>query len=351
MKNFVFSFMLPAVFLCLAVCVKCGYTAEAAKVEKCPVLGVKINEATKVSYEYEGKKYDFCCKECVEVFKKNPDKFIKEGEIDAGKTICPVLGVKINEATKVSYEYKGKMYDFCCKECIDVFKKDPDKFIKEGEVDTGGMKCPVLGVKINEATKVSYEYKGKMYDFCCKECVDVFKKDPDKFIKESEVDAGGMKCPVLGVKINEATKISYEHKGKMYDFCCKECVDVFKKDPDKFIKEGEVDAGSMKCPVLGVKINEATKISYEHKGKMYDFCCKECVDVFKKDPDKFIKEGEVSAGGMKCPVLGVKINEATKVSYEYKGKMYDFCCKECVDIFKKNPDKYIREGSVPVPGK
>jgi YHS domain-containing protein len=29
-----------------------------------------------------------------------------------------------------------------------------------------------------------------------------------------------------------------------------------------------------------------------------------------------------------------------KVTYVYKGKVYGFCCKDCIDEFKKNPEKY-----------
>lgn len=52
---------------------------------------------------------------------------------DAGNKICPVSGEKIDEKTKAAYEYKGKIYNFCCPACIDEFKKDPEKYIKKIE--------------------------------------------------------------------------------------------------------------------------------------------------------------------------------------------------------------------------
>jgi YHS domain-containing protein len=45
-----------------------------------------------------------------------------------------------------------------------------------------------------------------------------------------------------------------------------------------------------------------------------------------------------------CPVMGTKMKK--KDAYdkmEYKGKKYYLCCKKCVDEFKKNPEKYIKE--------
>lgn len=50
---------------------------------------------------------------------------------DAGNKICPVMGGKINEKTKLTYEYKGKIYNFCCAMCIDEFKKAPEKYIEK----------------------------------------------------------------------------------------------------------------------------------------------------------------------------------------------------------------------------
>lgn len=53
--------------------------------------------------------------------------------VDAGNKICPVSGEKINEKFKATYEYEGKIYNFCCAMCIDAFKSDPAKYIKKVE--------------------------------------------------------------------------------------------------------------------------------------------------------------------------------------------------------------------------
>ncbi|MDA8104879.1 MAG: hypothetical protein M0Z71_05810, partial [Nitrospiraceae bacterium] len=42
---------------------------------------------------------------------------IKEKE-NVGNEFCPVSGEKIDEKTKVTYEYKGKIYSFCCQDCV-----------------------------------------------------------------------------------------------------------------------------------------------------------------------------------------------------------------------------------------
>lgn len=50
--------------------------------------------------------------------------------IYVGNKACPVTGQKIQEETTVTSEYDGKIYNFCCADCIDKFKKEPTKYIK-----------------------------------------------------------------------------------------------------------------------------------------------------------------------------------------------------------------------------
>jgi len=51
--------------------------------------------------------------------------------INVNNKVCPVMGEKIDERTKVTYEYKGKVYNFCCAYCLGEFKKDPEKYIEK----------------------------------------------------------------------------------------------------------------------------------------------------------------------------------------------------------------------------
>jgi YHS domain-containing protein len=41
-----------------------------------------------------------------------------------------------------------------------------------------------------------------------------------------------------------------------------------------------------------------------------------------------------------CPVLDGEINK--KIYTDYKGERIYFCCSQCIDDFKKNPDKYLK---------
>jgi YHS domain-containing protein len=50
----------------------------------------------------------------------------------------------------------------------------------------------------------------------------------------------------------------------------------------------------------------------------------------------------VNVGNKICPVSGEKIGDmGNPAHYEYKGKVYNFCCQGCVETFKENPEKYV----------
>ncbi len=69
----------------------------------------------------------------IEIIKKDARDTSSQKAENVDNTICPVTGEKIDKKTKATYEYKGKIYNFCCSACISEFKKDPEKFIKKIE--------------------------------------------------------------------------------------------------------------------------------------------------------------------------------------------------------------------------
>ncbi len=60
--------------------------------------------------------------------------------VDVSNKMCPVSGDKIDEKTKATYAYEGKIYNFCCPMCIDEFKKDPKKYTDIVEKEKSGAK-------------------------------------------------------------------------------------------------------------------------------------------------------------------------------------------------------------------
>jgi YHS domain-containing protein len=50
--------------------------------------------------------------------------------VEVGNKICPVMGGVIAEGTNIKYEYKGRIYSFCCAGCPATFQSDPEKYSK-----------------------------------------------------------------------------------------------------------------------------------------------------------------------------------------------------------------------------
>jgi YHS domain-containing protein len=46
---------------------------------------------------------------------------------------CAVEGKDHEVDPKVTVNYKGKTVGFCCKDCIEEFNKDPEKYVKKME--------------------------------------------------------------------------------------------------------------------------------------------------------------------------------------------------------------------------
>ncbi|TVL96444.1 MAG: hypothetical protein CV087_23730 [Candidatus Brocadia sp. WS118] len=44
--------------------------------------------------------------------------------------------------------------------------------------------------------------------------------------------------------------------------------------------------------VCGMEINKDKALKLEHEGKEYYFCNKKCVEAFKKEPKKYLKEAK-----------------------------------------------------------
>lgn len=49
---------------------------------------------------------------------------------DKGEIVCPVMGTIINDKSKAvgTYDYEGKRYYFCCGGCPEMFEADPAKY-------------------------------------------------------------------------------------------------------------------------------------------------------------------------------------------------------------------------------
>jgi YHS domain-containing protein len=108
------------------------------------------------------------------------------------KAWCPIMdfNFEVKAGTPV-IDYKGKSFYFCCEGCPQEFRKDPDKYLAQTEFrerrPTPGeigkeANCTVMKQKIKiDANTPVIDYHGKSFYFCCPGCPSEFKKDPDKY--------------------------------------------------------------------------------------------------------------------------------------------------------------------------
>jgi YHS domain-containing protein len=115
-------------------------------------------------------------------------------------------------------------------ETIGLAGYDPVAYFPEG----GGK--PVKG-----SIKISYDYDGVTYRFASQEHLDLFKKNPEKF-----VPAYGGWCawavPALGKRVDVDPESFQVKNGKLYVFYRDPSLDtrsLWLKDPDGFIAKGE----------------------------------------------------------------------------------------------------------------
>jgi len=66
------------------------------------------------------------CKEKSDLGEKPPSAAV-DTEMTA-QTVCPVMGGPIDKSFYTDYE--GRRVYFCCQACVDAFKKDPQKYLK-----------------------------------------------------------------------------------------------------------------------------------------------------------------------------------------------------------------------------
>ena len=91
--------------------------------EKEPSMGMK-EEGTHEGSMMEG--------ETMGMEDKTMDQKAETGAVKVNNPICPVSGQKVGGSMGpvVEYEYKGKIYNFCCTMCLKDFQKDPEKYVK-----------------------------------------------------------------------------------------------------------------------------------------------------------------------------------------------------------------------------
>lgn len=167
--------------------------------------------------------------------------------------------------------------------------------------------------------------------------------------------------PISGAPLGDKP-IIYQHEGRELRFTDQKSLDTFKADPAKYLPK--VDELMVKqqtpfypmntCMVsgdkLGGEMGKAVDVIY--KNRLVQFCCKDCVKDFQKDPAKYIAkldEAVIAKQGpgfpMKtCMVSGDKLggDMGKPVDMVIGNRLVRLCCADCRADVVKNPLKYLK---------
>ena len=127
-------------------------------------------------------------------------------------------------------------------------------------------KCPLMDEAIDP--KVTTAYKGKTVGFCCESCIDDFKKDPEKYMKQIAAEN----------KKAEDAKKGDKGKGKSGD-----------KPADKSDSQAAGKAAKPVNKLCAVHPEDAVDptVTTVYEGKVVGFCCEDCLKKFDSDPKTY----------------------------------------------------------------
>ena len=193
--------------------------------------------------------------------------------------------------------------------------------------------------------------------------------------------------PICGMSVNPETAAGLEHKGETIYFCSKGCLEKYQKQvktPQRAVSKAQighknvVDEELSKLgkqttidPICGMTVNPETaaaKYEPENGDDTVYFCAVGCKEkyvsqiekgdseisyVAKSVIDKHNGKATVSHGEMKAasegknfidPECGMSVNPETAAGqFDFEGKTYYFCSKNCVTKFRQNPKSFLEE--------
>jgi len=175
--------------------------------------------------------------------------------------VCAVSGKEMKKSeAKISYEYKGKTYYFCCDMCKEKFVKNPEEYLKKKaemkEVYTCPMhpkvksdkpgKCPECGMKLEKKMMPMEHMKAHMHEEKMMQKEHMYKKGEEKACcsmmgvmshKDVEMNVENLKDGIavkLTSKNADVVKKLQEMSAKMKEMCCKK---EAKKEVKKEVKK------------------------------------------------------------------------------------------------------------------
>ena len=160
-------------------------------------------------------------------------------------------------------------------------------------------------------------------------------------------------CVVSGKPVGSGgmTPVDILHEGQLVTFCCSKCADTFKKTPADYIKKIDdaviaaqtADYPLTTCPMSGEDLDETAK-SVVVGSKLVKVCCNDCKKDLLADPTQalvkldaaYIAKQEKNYPLTMCAVSDEPLGDRP-VKVLYGTTLIEFCCKDCVKDFNKEP--------------
>lgn len=222
----------------------------------------------------------------------------------AEQKTCPVCGKPVGKNLSVNHE--GLKVYFSSEECIEAFKKAPERFLVEVYLQVYPqqvqVKCPVTGNPIDP--QVSAEFKGRRIYYCCASCDRRFRADPARYMAAlAGAYTRQVHCPVTGEFIDPSVRLS--PTSPVY-LCCKGCIRRFERllldDTGQLDNAGDLhlEAGLL---AHGLTVEDDLFVSLPegqvrkrgqthplvHEGVRYQVRDPSFVETFKAQPDRYIQ--------------------------------------------------------------
>lgn len=159
-----------------------------------------------------------------------------------GNEMCPYSNKPVDRAKSV--EIGGQVVYLCCDKCVAKAKDDKEVVAKaypaEKNVDLKNTVCPLMTEKIGDS-KEKVTIMGRTIHLCCDDCTADAKKAPIATLAVATnpklVDVSNKMCPLSDHAVSSKDVVIYN--GKIVRLCCNDCVEAFKKDPDKSLAAAE----------------------------------------------------------------------------------------------------------------
>jgi len=96
---------------------------------ECPLCGMEIKEVTIEKTKEKLLKRGFKVSDAKSNENPATENKSTETELAIWNQVCPISGEDVDTGTPTEL-YNGKEIGFCCSDCIEKFKKDPEKYMK-----------------------------------------------------------------------------------------------------------------------------------------------------------------------------------------------------------------------------